>query len=265
MRLLRGSRRIISLILLAFFLFTPVDGIAAAEKAPAISSLIAQSEPSNNNGDPLEPVNRAILDFNEFIMDLFLRPIARLYVLLLPDLAIEGIHNALQNLGTPLLLANDLLQWEPQRAWKTTQRFFINSTLGIGGLMDPAKDFGIEGHDEDFGQTFAVWGVGEGFYLVLPLFGPSNPRDTVGLIAGAYLDPLSHWLTNINREEIGYARTLVSGVDEFSAVMDDLEKLKETSIDYYAALRSISRQKRKADISNGAHRRRPITRSEIRF
>jgi phospholipid-binding lipoprotein MlaA len=238
--------------LLAFFLFTTVNSTVSAEDTPTTSGLIAQSEAGNDNGDPLEPVNRAILGFNEFIQDLFLRPITQLYVLLLPDFAIDGIHNALLNLSTPLILANDLLQWEPERAWKTTQRFFINSTLGLGGLMDPAKDFGIEGHEEDFGQTFAVWGVPEGFYLVLPIFGPSNPRDAVGLVAGSFLDPISHWLNNINREEYVFARTLVSGVDKFSGVMDDLEKLKETSIDYYAALRSIARQKRNAEILNGA-------------
>lgn len=251
-RLVRGSKRLFSLLLVAFFLFTTVNSTVSAAEEPSAPSLIAQSEPSNDNGDPIEPVNRAILGFNEFIQDLLLRPLTELYVLLLPDFALEGIHNVLTNLGTPLTLANDLLQGEPQRAWQTTQRFFINSTLGIGGLMDPAKDFGIEGHKEDFGQTFAVWGVPEGFYMVLPIFGPSNPRDAVGLVAGSFLDPVSHWLNNTNREEIAFGKAALTGVDEFSTVMDDLQKLKETSIDYYAALRSIARQKRKAEISNGA-------------
>jgi phospholipid-binding lipoprotein MlaA len=236
----------------ALFLFTTVNGTAEAGNDTATPSLIAQSESNSGDGDPLEPMNRVILDINEFFQDLFFRPLTQLYVLLLPDFALDGIHNVLTNLTTPITLANDLLQGEGERAWITTQRFFINTTVGIGGLMDPAKDFGLEGHKEDFGQTFAVWGVPEGFYLVLPIFGPSNPRDAVGLVAGAFLDPLSHWLNNINREEIALARTVVSGVDEFSGVMDDLEKLKETSIDYYAALRSIARQKRQSEINNGA-------------
>ena len=251
MRLVRGSGRIFAFLLMAYFLFATVNSTATAENAPATPSSIAQSEAYNDNGDPLESMNRVILDINEFFQDIFFRPLTQLYVLLLPDFALDGIHNALTNLTTPIVLVNDLLQGEPERAWITTQRFFINSTLGLGGLMDPAKDFGLEGHEEDFGQTFAVWGVPEGFYLVLPIFGPSNPRDAVGLAAGAFLDPLSHWLNNIHREEIALARTFVSGIDEFSDVMDDLEKLKETSIDYYAALRSIARQKRKAEISNG--------------
>ena len=234
------------------FMFAAANSTAAADRAISTASLIGQLEPDNGNGDPIEPVNRLILDFNEFIMELLLRPITELYVYLLPNFALDGIHNALRNLNTPIILANDLLQWEPERAWTTTQRFFINSTLGIGGLMDPAKDLGIEWHKEDFGQTFAVWGVPEGFYMVLPLFGPSNPRDAVGLAGGFFLDPLSLWLNNINRKDIALARTMVSGVDEYSRVMDDLGNLKDTSIDYYAAIRSIARQKRKAEISNGA-------------
>ena len=254
MALVRGSKRILAFFLLAFFLFTTVNSEATAANAPSTSSLIAQSEASDNsdNDDPLEALNRAILEFNEFLQALLLRPISELYVLLLPDFALDGIHNALSNLSSPVILANDILQWEPERAWKTTQRFFINSTIGIGGLMDPAKDFGIEGHTEDLGQTFAVWGVPEGFYLVLPLFGPSNPRDAVGKVIQSYLDPFSRYMDNTHREEANYARALVGGADEFSSVMDDLQKLKETSIDYYAALRSIARQKRKAEISNGA-------------
>jgi len=240
-------------------MFTTVNGAATAAQAPSTPSLLSQSiaqsiaqSEANDNGDPLEPLNRAILEFNEFIQDLLIRPLSQIYVLILPEFAVDAIHNALSNLNTPLILVNDILQWEPERAWKTTQRFFINTTLGVGGLMDPAKDFGIERHKEDFGQTFGVWGVPEGFYLVLPIFGPSNPRDTVGLVLGSFLDPISLWASNTHREEISLARTMVGGVDEFSGVMDDLEKLKQTSIDYYAALRSVARQKRKADIANGA-------------
>ena len=249
--MVRGFERLLSLFLLAIFLFATLNSTAIAANAPSTPNLVAQSE-EIDNGDPLESLNRVILEINEFFLALLIRPMAQIYVMILPDFALDGIHNALNNLSTPLILINDILQWEPERAWNTTQRFFINSTIGIGGLMDTAKDFGIEGHKEDLGQTFAVWGVPEGFYLVLPIFGPSNPRDAVGLVLDSFLDPLSHWANNTHREEIALARTMVAGVDKFSGVMDDLEKLKETSIDYYAALRSIARQKRLAEISNGA-------------
>ena len=252
MTLVRGSERLLALFLLVFFVFATANTTAIAANAPPDSNLIAQSEANNDNGDPLESMNRVILSINEFFLDLLIRPLALIYVTVLPDFALDGVHNFLNNLRTPVILANDLLQWEPERAWKTTQRFFINSTIGIGGLMDTAKDFGIEGHSEDWGQTFAVWGVPEGFYLMLPLFGPSNPRDAVGLVLNSFLDPISIWASNTHREELAIGRAVTGGVDEFSRVMDDLEKLKETSIDYYATLRSIARQKRKADISNGA-------------
>lgn len=256
-RLVWGSERLIALIVAVLVLFATVDSqaIAADYTANADISIkhqnLAQSTESEVN-DPLEPLNRAILEFNEFITALILRPMAEIYVMMLPDFALDAIHNVLKNLRSPVVLANDLLQWEPERAWDTTRRLVINSTVGVAGLIDVADKMGIEGHNEDLGQTFAVWGVPEGFYLVLPIFGPSNPRDAVGKFLDSFLDPISHWADNTDRDEITLTRTVLGGVDEFSRVMDDLEKLKDTSIDYYAALRSISRQKRAADIANGA-------------
>ncbi len=208
--------------------------------------------------DPLEPVNRIIFQFNEFLQGLILRPLAELYVLILPDEGQEAVGNFLDNLRSPVVLANDLLQGEMKRAWITTKRLAINSTVGLGGTMDVADKWGIKPHSEDLGQTFAVWGVPDGFYLVLPIFGPSNPRDAVGKFLDSYLDPVSHWLDNTHRDDWSTARTVVGGVDEFAGVMDDLQKLKETSIDYYAALRSISRQKRNAEIRNGAPSDAPL-------
>lgn len=228
---------------------TDAGQLAQARSSDAEHVQLAQSG-GNDINDPLEGFNRVMLEFNEFIQALILRPLAEFYVLMLPDPARDAIHNALDNLRSPVVLANDLLQGEGNRAWETTQRMVINSTVGVGGLVDVAEKWGIKGHSEDLGQTFAVWGVPEGFYLVLPLFGPSNPRDAVGKFLDGYLDPLSHYANNTDREEIGYTRTLLGGVDEYSRVMNDLKKLKDTSVDYYAALRSVARQKRAADIRN---------------
>lgn len=211
---------------------------------------IAQAMDDDAN-DPIEPINRVIFGFNDFLQRLLFQPLAEFYVMFFPEFMRDGVRNMLNNVRTPVVLANDLLQGEGQRALDTTKRFFINTTVGIGGLIDVADKWGIKGHDEDFGQTLATWGLGEGFYLVLPILGPSNPRDGIGKIADFYLDPLSQWSSNTDREEITYARTLISGIDSFSRVMDDLQKLKDTSIDYYAAVRSITRQKRKTDIRNG--------------
>jgi phospholipid-binding lipoprotein MlaA len=177
---------------------------------------------------------------------------------MLPQEARDGIRNFLRNIRTPIVLANDLLQGEGERAWQTTQRFVINSTVGVGGVIDAADRFGIKHHNEDLGQTFAVWGVDEIVYLVLPIFGPSNPRDAVGEFLDRYFDPVWYWTENTDRGEIQIARSVVGGVDSYSRVMDELKKLKDTSVDYYAAIRSIYRQKREADIRNGESKDVPL-------
>jgi phospholipid-binding lipoprotein MlaA len=222
-----------------------------SNKADQKSKTIETARISNDVNDPLEPVNRITFKFNEIIQVLVLRPLAEIYKLILPDQGQIVVRNFLKNLRSPVVLANDLLQGETDRAWTTTQRLAINTTLGIGGLLDVANKWGIKSHSEDLGQTFAVWGVPDGFYLVLPIFGPSNPRDTVGKLVTSYLDPFSYWLRDTHGDDWSNARTVVGGVDEFSGVMNDLQKLKDASVDYYAALRSISRQKRNTEIRNG--------------
>jgi phospholipid-binding lipoprotein MlaA len=240
------------------------DAIMPAAGASAMPrQLAAQLAQASDANDPLEPINRVIFDVNHFLERLILRPVAEMYVLFLPQEARDGIRNFLRNVRTPIVLANDLLQGEGDRAIETTQRFFINSTLGIGGIIDAADKMGIKHHDEDLGQTFAVWGVGEMVYIVLPILGPSNPRDAVGGFLDRYFDPVWYWEENTDRDEVGLARTVVSGVDSYSRVMDDLKKLKETSIDYYAAIRSIYRQKREADIRNGKAKDVPLP--DIRY
>jgi len=233
---------------------------AAAEAESGVQ--IAQA-PDDAAKDPFETINRAIFEFNEFLQAILLRPLAEIYRFILPDFLEEGVHNILLNLRTPVILANDLLQFEGERALQTIERFIINSTIGVAGFLDVAEDMGIPGHNEDFGQTLGSWGVGEGFYLVLPLLGPSNPRDAIGKVADLYLDPLLQWADNTDRDEINYSRTGVSGVDTYSRVMDDLEKLKETSIDYYAAVRSITRQRREAEIRNRTAEGAPLP--DIRY
>ena len=222
-----------------------------SNQAHQTSAVGGTAQTSNEVNDPLEPVNRVTFKFNEVFHAIILRPLATFYKFILPDDGRVAVRNFLKNLRSPVVLANDLLQGETDRAWTTTQRLAINTTLGLGGLLDVAKKWGIKSHSEDLGQTFAVWGVPDGVYLVLPIFGPSNPRDAVGKLVTSYLDPVSYWLRDTHGDEWSNARAVVGGVDEFSGVMNDLQKLKDTSVDYYAALRSISRQKRNAEIRNG--------------
>jgi len=201
--------------------------------------------------DPLEPLNRAIFSFNIGVDKAILRPLAAVYNTVLPDPVRDGVRNVLNNLRTPLILANDILQGEIGRASKTVGRFLLNSTIGIGGLFDVASGLGFEFHDEDFGQTLAVWGIGEGPYLMLPILGPSNPRDAIGLVGEYFADPVVIWTNNTEREWLHYTRTGVNAVDSRSRNVGTLEELERTSLDFYAAVRSLYRQRRMDEIRNG--------------
>ncbi|MCH9019725.1 MAG: VacJ family lipoprotein [Proteobacteria bacterium] len=197
--------------------------------------------------DPFEPVNRGIFSFNQFVDGVLFEPLAMLYRDLLPPPVRDSVENFLNNLRSPVTLASDLAQGKMDRATTTVGRFVINSTIGVGGLIDMAEEFGLEGHREDFGQTLAVWGSEEGLYLVLPLFGPSNVRDAVGLVADAFLDPLTYFAST----QALVARTFVRGIDERENVLDTLDEIERTSIDYYATLRSLYRQRRADEIRDG--------------
>ena len=214
---------------------------------------IAASTNDDDINDPLEPVNRVIFEFNEFLQDVLLRPIAKFYNENVNLTVRQAISNFLDNLSAPVILANDILQGEFDRAMTTFGRAFINTTMGMAGIADVAAEMGIEEHDEDFGQTLAVYGVEEGFYLVLPIFGPSNPRDAIGkLLVDPYLDPVGRWLDNTARETIAWTSTGARSIDEYADILDELNQVKKTSVDYYAAIRSLYRQKRKAEIGNGS-------------
>jgi len=218
---------------------------------------IAQAKKANDDAedvnDPLEPVNRVIFEVNEGIQDVILRPVTIFYNENVNVTVRQGISNFLDNLSSPIVIANDLLQGEVERAMRTLVRTLINTTIGIGGLADAAGELGIEGHDEDFGQTLGTYGIGEGFYLVLPVFGPSNPRDLVGkFIVDGYFDPVSMLLEDGGHDNVLNSLTVMRGVDEYAGIVDELNQVKKTSVDYYAAVRSLYRQKRKTEISNGS-------------
>jgi phospholipid-binding lipoprotein MlaA len=201
--------------------------------------------------DPAEPTNRAIFSFNRGVDKYVLKPVTRGYRAIAPDTVRRGVHNFLNNLRTPVILFNDLMQAEFKRAGTTVARFFINSTIGIAGFSDQAANFGFEFHDEDFGQTLAVWTVPEGPYLMVPVLGPSNPRDLAGIVVDFFVDPLNWWAANTHREWITYTRTAVTAIDTRDQLWDVLEDLEQNSVDFYAALRSMYRQRRNDEIRNG--------------
>ncbi len=201
--------------------------------------------------DPLEPMNRVIFAVNEVFNFFILEPVAKSYNFIFPQFLRDGISNFLTNLNNPVILINDLLQGEFERGLDTGARLVINSTIGGAGLFDVADSLGFKKHNEDFGQTMAVWGVGEGFYLVLPLLGPSNPRDALGkFVVDSYFDPLGYYLDNTGRDDAALSITTVRGVVTYANIVEELDNLRETSIDFYGALRSLYRQRRMAEISN---------------
>ena len=173
--------------------------------------------------DPWEGLNRRTFAVNDFLDRTFLRPIAKGYTRVVPQIARRGVHNALVNLGTPVVALNQLLQGKGKLAASDTGRFLVNTTLGIGGLFDPAADMGLPAHNEDFGQTLQVWGVGSGPHVVLPLSGSTTVTDSVGMLLGGFTNPtllFSDWQTRIIitavsvvdlRAELLSAETLISG------------------------------------------------------
>ena len=210
----------------------------------------AQAEYEKLN-DPIEVANRGIFGFNQFLDKILIKPVTGVYRAVTPAPLRKAFHNFLQNLRTPVILANDLLQGEGSRAKDTIVRFFINSTWGLLGFMDPAADMGFAQHDEDFGQTLAVWGVGEGPYLMLPVFGPSNPRDLIGKVTDFFIDPINLWAANTDNRDVTIIRTIVSGIDTRDLYWDALEDIDKNSMDPYASIRSLYRQRRTDAIRNG--------------
>lgn len=208
--------------------------------------------------DPLEGWNRYIFEVNLGLDKLLFRPLAEIYRAALPDIVQDVVRNFLNNLRTPVILLNDLMQGEFDRAWTTTARFGINTTAGVLGLWDFATDWGYPRHDEDFGQTLATWGVGEGPYLMLPLLGPSNARDAVGRIVDYVIHPWNWFVPDgflTGSDGIcDICDTMSTGLDAFdqrSRNIEAIDDLESNSLDFYATVRSLYRQRRQDQIRNG--------------
>ncbi len=218
--------------------------------AVAASLAGCATDPSGQN-DPYEQTNRSIFAFDQDVDHAVARPVAVFYNHAVPAGARNGLHNFLTNLDSPVVFANDVLQGEPGRAGITLGRAVINTTLGFGGLFDFAAKEGLPGHDEDFGQTLGVWGVGEGPYLVLPLAGPSNPRDVAGMAGDYAMDPFTYMKWNNSTLHMGL-RGGLEILDLRARNVENLDQVERTSVDLYATTRSLYRQHRNAEIRNGA-------------
>jgi phospholipid-binding lipoprotein MlaA len=201
-----------------------------------------------NISDPIECYNRAIFAFNDNVYFYSIKPIAQLYNKVLPEKARISVKNFFLNLATPTRFVNCLFQGKFKGAGTELSRFFINTTLGIAGFFDPANaSYGLPRYDEDSGQTFGLYGMGQGIYIVWPFIGPSSIRDTAGLIADIFLDPL--YYTNIELWE----NVLIEGykmVNSTSLRIGDYEELKNSAIDPYVSLRNAYIQLRQNAVSN---------------
>lgn len=201
--------------------------------------------------DPYESLNRTVFDLNMNLDRFVLKPVAYVYRNVVPDPIQGWISNALANLRSPIVLANDLLQGEWNRANDTFVRMLMNTGFGLGGVLDIATEFGIPRHDEDFGQTLAVWGMDEGPYIVLPFLGPSNPRDLLGFVVDTAFDPSTYIVYVAGADAFGPSKFAGSTVSGRAARYDQINELQRTSLDFYAAVRSLYRQRRNDEIRQG--------------
>lgn len=247
---MRGTAGLIAAIL-------ALSGAAAAQEAgeaDATTADLKAAESATDSAaikDPFEGFNRAMFAVNNGIDDVLVVPLAKGYRFFTNDDMRKGLRNFLNNANTPVVLLNDILQAKPARAGETTARFLINSSVGVGGLVDVAAKLGIPPHSEDFGQTLAVWGIGSGPYLYLPLLGPSSTRDGVGRAVDIVSDPL-FWIDTNPARYARYSRFGASVIAFREPYIEPVEDIKSRSLDPYASFKSFYVQSRNREIRDGA-------------
>jgi phospholipid-binding lipoprotein MlaA len=195
--------------------------------------------------DPLEPFNRTMYGLNDILYFWLVKPVAQVYTDVAPEPARIGISNFFQNLTTPVRFVNCLLQGKGDSAGTEFNRFVINTTAGVLGFGDPARDqHGLEPVDEDLGQTLAVAGFDNGFYIVWPLLGPSTARDSVGMVGDMFLNPVFY----VEHTETAIGISAVKFTNESSFHIGEYEAFKSESLDPYVAMRDIYIQYRNKKI-----------------
>mgnify|MGYP000088322928 CR=1 FL=1 len=208
----------------------------------AASATACAHRPTYDPADPLEPVNRKIFAFNNTVDRYVAEPVARTYVKVVPSPVRVGLGNFLDNLSYPVVIVNSLLQLKLAQATHDTGRFLFNTTVGLAGFLDPASDIGLTANNEDLGQTLGTWGVGEGWYLVLPFLGPTTNRDLVGRIGDGFTTPL-FYLEGPYQNETRIT-LLALGILDARAGLLGSEKLMAEQFDPYVFLRSAYLERR---------------------
>jgi phospholipid-binding lipoprotein MlaA len=196
--------------------------------------------------DPWEPMNRGLYGFNQGVDKISFKPLAKGYVKIIPSPVRRSITNFSRNLSTPGSAINNFLQGKPAHGLQELSRFFVNSTIGIGGLFDIASRSGVEAHPEDFGQTAAVWGIPSGPFVMLPLFGPQTLRDAVTLPLNIAADPLRYYDDDTVRISLWLLRLV-----DLRARLLPLEGIVQDSADPYITMRESYLQNRAFEIYDG--------------
>jgi len=198
--------------------------------------------------DPWEPFNRSVFEFNEGLDKYVLKPVVSGYRFVLPEFIREGVYNFFSNYNDIYTALNNLLQGKPDYAFNDLMRVVVNTTMGLGGLIDLATPGGLEKHKEDFGQTFGVWGVPSGPYVVLPFFGPSSVRDTFGTVADLETDYLFKYIPDVGLRNSLTGLRVVNARNTYYEAGDLLDG---AAIDKYSFLRDAYIQRRKYQINDG--------------
>jgi phospholipid-binding lipoprotein MlaA len=227
-----------------------LPGIRAVCPALAALALLlaagCSSTATTDPGDPHESLNRKFYSFNDTLDKNILEPVAKKYAAVTPDPLRESVTNFFDNVSYLNTIANDLLQGKLDDFFSDSGRFVVNSTIGIGGLFDPATGMGLEQRNEDLGQTFGVWGAGEGAYLTLPFLGPSSYRDLPAPVMGIFLNPLTY-LTAV----VTIPVNVVNAVNARANLLDASRIRDQAALDPYTFVREAWRQQREYEIYDG--------------
>jgi phospholipid-binding lipoprotein MlaA len=215
--------------------------------ALALSGLLGGCATSGNPKDPVEGFNRAMFAFNEGLDTVLIKPVAQGYDAALPVPVKTGVTNFFGNIADLFIGVNNLLQGKPDQALSDLGRVVINSTIGILGLFDVATEAGLEKHEEDFGQTFGRWGMGDGAYVVIPVFGPRTVRDTAGLILDVAVDPIGDIDHVPTRNSLAALRLIDTRADLLPAD----KVIEEAALDKYAYVRDGYLQRRRNLVHDG--------------
>ena len=198
-------------------------------------------------GDPFESYNRAMFSFNDGLDEYILRPVAEGYDAVLPSPVKTGVSNFFSNLGDIFVILNDILQFKFKQAVEDTSRFIFNSTIGLYGLIDVSTEFGLPKHNEDFGQTLATWGVGDGPYVVLPFFGPRTMRGTAGFVVESTYDPVY----KIKNDDAMWGTVALRAVDDRYKLLRASRIVDQAALDKYSFVRDAYLQHRKNLVYDG--------------